>query len=100
MAEEAVMKKRNRIIAAVKREFPRSLYERIRLTDPCCPFDLEIFRKDEEKGDEVFKIRVAVDAITDRDRTVCRDYKMCGKIFTKLVAYRPHGEKNVKYEKV
>ena len=100
MAEEAIMKQRNRIIDAVKREFPKSLYKHLRVYNPECPFDLEVFRDDEEKGDEVFKVRVVVGRVTELDRKLCRDYRMCNKVFTKLLAYRPDGKKGVRFERV
>ena len=97
-----IKKRLNRAIVAVANEFPDKLFRKIRISDATCPYHLEIFRRDEEKGGEIFKIRVTLDEITDQDRTLCRSYEMSKEIFTRFIACRQCDlpKKPIIYEKI
>jgi len=86
MSEEAVKRKLNNAIDSLANKYPATLYRKIKIGDASCPFNLEIFRDSEEKGSEVFKFRVILDEITEIDIRLCQEYRMPGKIFTKIIA--------------
>ena len=88
MAEEAVKKKINDAIDLLIKQYPDKLYKTIKLKDASCPFHLEVFRDEESdpKANEVFKFRVVLGEITETDKKLCREYKLPGGVFTKVIA--------------
>ena len=92
--------KLRKAIEAAKKEIgtPKEAYNVIRLHDSNCPFHLERFRKHEKKGDEIWKVRVVLDCITDRDRQLCQDYFMCDRIFTKVIMCKEYNSRGFTYD--
>jgi len=86
MPEENIKKKINNAIDSLANQYPPPLFKKIKLRDTSCPFHLEVFRDSEDKGSEVFKFRVTLDEITEQDEKLCREYRMPGRIFTKIIA--------------
>ena len=100
MPDESVKQRLRRAIHAVRSmlDSPPGMYRIIELSDSTCPFHLERWRNHAEKGDEVWKVRVCLDQITDYDFGLCKGYNMPGKIFTKLIVCKRPGNKE--YETV
>ena len=86
MSEERTMRELNNAIDSLRNKHPVHLFKTIKIKDASCPFHLEVFRDSELKGDEVLKYRVTLNRITTEDETLCRNYKMPGKVFTKKIA--------------
>ena len=97
MAEEAVKVKLNNAINSLANQFPCPLFTTIKIKDASCPFHLEVFRSDEEKGNEVFKFRVTLDTISSQDKKLCREYIMPGCVFTKVIACKKEGRGNFEF---
>jgi len=95
MVDEKIKRRMRDTIKAAKEELgrPKELYRVININDPECPFHLERFRKSEEKGSEVLKIRIVLDRVSDEDIYLCKEYKMPGKIFTKLIMCKKLGQR-------
>ena len=87
-------------IRAAEREIgtPRKAYDVIRLKDPTCPFHLERIRNHDEKGDEIWKVRVVLGCITEADREACRNYRMCSRIVTKIIMCKEYNSRGFTYE--
>ena len=100
MSEEAVVKKLNNAINSVVKQFPSPVFKTIKLKDPSCPFHLEVFRDEDnigQKGTEVFKIRVTLGIIEETDKKLCRNYKMPGEVFTKVIVCKKEGREKFEY---
>jgi len=87
MPEEAIIRRHNRAIdLAVSMLKKSGGYGRvIRLNDPSCPFHIEFCRKK-----EVRKIRIILDAITEQDRQLCKEWDLNESIFTKEIWLKKH----------
>lgn len=90
MPDESIKQRFRRATKAVLDELnrPKGFYKFIVIGDPSCPFQIERWRDHPEKCDEVLKVRVCLDKITDHDIDLCKRYNMPGKIFTKLIMCR------------
>jgi len=86
MSEERTARQLNNAINSLTTQYPSSLFKTIKIKDASCPFHLEVFRNSKSKGEEVFKFRVTLDTISEEDETLCQDYMMPGRVFTKLIA--------------
>ena len=73
---------------------PPGLYRIIRLNDPTCPFHLEVNRNNEDKGDEIFKIRITTMPPTQDEIQRCRDFILPKKIFTKFILEKEPNKKD------
>ena len=96
MPDEPVKKRLRRAIQAARDviDSPLGMYRIIEISDPSCPFHLERFRNHQEKGDEVLKVRVCLDRITDHDLRLCRDYQLPRKVYTKIIFCKLPGAKD------
>lgn len=86
MTEEMTKRQINDAVNSLANKYPKGLYRKIKIKDSSCPFHLEIFRDSEEKGEEVLKFRITFEKISDTDEKLCREYRMPGKVFTKIIA--------------
>ncbi|MDW7759443.1 MAG: hypothetical protein SCM96_02265 [Acidobacteriota bacterium] len=93
---------RSRMIKSVRAwlDSPLGMYRIIELNDPTCPFHLERIRNSQNKGDEVLMIRVVEGPIADRDRQLCHNYRLPGRIFTKGIVSRTPGEKKFDFVEI
>ena len=97
MSYSAEQNRFNRALDAAVREWPQNLYNVIRLRDPVCPFHLEVCRKSESRGVEVFKVRVVLGDASDHDVKICQQYRMSSAFFTKLILTKERGKRGFKY---
>ena len=88
MSEEKAMRQLNNAIDSLYNKFDPNIFEKIKIRDASCPFHLEVFRKSEQKGEEVMKFRVALNQVSDEDIALCQKYIMPCKVFTKFIACR------------
>jgi len=100
MAQEPIKRQLNNAIKTLANQFPKPLYNAIKITDASCPFHLEVFRNDESKGDEIFKIRVTLGKISKEDIRLCQSYKLPAPIFTKLIACKKSGYGQFEYHTI
>ena len=100
MSEEAIKRKLNNAIDSLANKYPPPLFKTIKLKDASCPFHLEVFRNSEDRGHEVFKFRVTLDKITESDEKLCKEYKMPGQVFTKIIACKKEGRAVWEYKEI
>jgi len=96
MGEESAQRRFNNNLKAAKKylDTPKNMYTIIIINDPNCPFHLERIRKDTKKGDEVLKIRLVLDKVSDLDKKLCSEYIMSDRIFTKGILLKKYKEQD------
>ena len=99
LSEYAIQQRLYRTIKRAQTELstPKCMYRVIRLNDPTCPFHLERFRLAHDRGDEILKVRIALDCVSDDDKKLCENFIMPGRMFTKCIMCKKAGGKDFEY---